>query len=184
MDSPEPCTHLNMQINLMVFVFCFLASNPCIRLLLCLLVARIDFGSGPCPLWSRSCLGALIPTHGTNQHPRADGLQMSIFPPGSPGLTHLVSYQTSPLRSLTDISNLISQIKPLIFPPSAWKWCYPHSLLMPRYLNSSWSSFPSLLSTSSPVADLPVLPSKLSCLWLLVSCCISQGDHHYLSPGL
>ena len=137
MDSPEPCTHLNMQINPMVFVFCFLASNPCICLLLCLPVARIDSGSGPCPLWSRSCLGALIASHGTNHRPRTDGLQMSIFLPRSPGLTHLVSYQTSPLRSLTDISNLISQIKPLIFTPSAWKWCNPHSLLMPQYLNHS-----------------------------------------------
>ena len=144
-----------------VFSFCFLASNACIRLPLCLPVARTDFGSGPCPLWSRSCLGALVPSHGINHRARTDGLQMSIFPPLNPGLTHLVSYQTSPFRSLTDISNLISQIKPLIFTPSAWKWCYPCSLLMPQHLNHSWSSFPSLSSTSSPMANLSVLPSKL-----------------------
>lgn len=153
---------------------------------LCLPVTRTDFGSGPCPLWSRSCLGALVPSHGINHCARTDGLQMSIFPPLSPGLTHLVSYQTSPFRSLTDISNLISQIKPLIFTPLAWKWCYPRSLLMPQHLNHFWSSFPSLPPTSSPMANLSVLPSKLylCSLWLLVSCCIPQGDHHYLSPGL
>ena len=182
MDSPEPCTHLNMQINPMVFVFCFLASNPCICLLLCLPVARIDSGSGPCPLWSRSCLGALIASHGTNHRPRTDGLQMSIFLPRSPGLTHLVSYQTSPLRSLTDISNLISQIKPLIFTPSAWKWCNPHSLLMPQYLNHSWSSFPSLPSTSSPMANLSVLPSKLYLASGYLSPAVSPKESTTISP--
>ena len=70
----------------------------------------------------------------------------------------------------------------MIFTPSAWKWCNPHSLLMPQYLNHSWSSFPSLPSTSSPMANLSVLPSKLYLASGYLSPAVSPKESTTISP--